>query len=239
VLVYRHVRLNVQGLPECQILARLDDGEPVLVERRLAGGKVLLWGSGAHTTWTNLPLRKIFLPLVARLTFYLAGIEQTRRELLAGAPLVLPLEHERRPVGLALHLPSGETVRRPSEGDPSGGQVFRYSDTYEPGIYLLEQLDGSQRGPWAWSVNLDPDEVSPATLTPEQLQARLAPAPVLFAPDPDDLSSTFQLLREGRSLWSAFLMGVLLVLVFEAFFANRRGQSFEATVDKSASHPRQ
>ena len=43
----------------------------------------------------------------------------------------------------------------------------------------------------------------------------------MFVEDPEDLSGTFTLLREGKSLWELFLVGVLVVLVFETFLANR------------------
>jgi len=53
------------------------------------------------------------------------------------------------------------------------------------------------------------------------LQERLAPMPVVFAENPDDLSSTFAMLREGKSLWGTFLGLVLIVLVFETLVSNR------------------
>ena len=114
------------------MLARLDDGEPLLVQRAVGPGKLLLLGTSMHVGWTNLPLRPIFLPFVARLTFFLAGTEHTRRELVAGAPLVLRLEQETHPVGIEVLPPTGETLRLSSKAEPDEtGQVFRYDDTHE------------------------------------------------------------------------------------------------------------
>ena len=36
-----------------------------------------MFGARRHVNWSNLPLRPIFLPLMARLTFELAEVEQT------------------------------------------------------------------------------------------------------------------------------------------------------------------
>ena len=222
VLVYKHVRIDAAAAPEAQVLARLDDGEPLLVQRTVGSGKVLLLGTRRHVGWTNLPLRPIFLPLVARLTFYLAGTENARRDLLAGALLVLHLEKEDHPVAVEVLPPNGETLRLTSQAEPGEkGQVFRYRDTHEIGIYLLRPLESSRAGPMACAANFDPDEADPAKIDRGELQARFGRTPLVFAEDPDDLTSTFKMLREGKSLWGPFLLAVLVVLVFETLVSNR------------------
>ena len=112
VLVYKHVRMAAG--PQARVLARLDDGEPLLVERNAGRGKVLMLGASAQVDWSNLPLRPIFLPLVTQLTFDLAGIERANRNLIAGQPLVLPLVAQPPAAGPAeveVTRPGGETLR--------------------------------------------------------------------------------------------------------------------------------
>ena len=102
------------------------------------------------------------------------------------------------------------------------GQTFRYANTHEIGIYLLRLLD---------TVRPDADRPTRSTAIPtrptrrkstrEELQERLGQTPLVFAENPDDLSSTFALLREGKSLWGLFLAVVLIGLVFETFVSNR------------------
>ena len=70
--------------PATWVLARLDDGEALITQRRVEQGKVLMFGTGAHRDWSNLPLRPIFLPLLTRLTFDLAGAEAAQHQSLAG-----------------------------------------------------------------------------------------------------------------------------------------------------------
>jgi hypothetical protein len=222
VLVYKHVRIETAGVPEALILARLDDGEPLLVERNVEQGKVLMWGTSTHVGWSNAPLRPIFLPLWARLAFHLAGAEQSRHEALAGAPLVLRLEQEPHPVGVEVLAPSGETLRLASKDAPDAkGQVFRYDDTHEVGVYVLRLLDASHPAQIAYSVNVDPDESDPTKIDRVELQERFGRTPLVFAENPDDLSGTFKWLREGKSLWGLFLTAVLVGLVFETFLSNR------------------
>jgi len=221
VLVYKHVRMAA-GQRGTWVLARLDDGEPLLVQRKVEKGRVLMLGTSAHVNWSNLPLRPIFLPLVARLTFDLAEAEQTRHNVVAGQPLVLQFAEETRPVGVEVVPPSGGILRLKTEGQQGKpGQTFRYADTYAIGIYLLRLLDAVRPTQIAYSVNLDPDEPDPATMDRKELQERLGDTPLAFAENPDDLSGTFAWLREGKSLWGLFLTAVLIALVFETFISNR------------------
>jgi len=222
VLVYQHVRIAASEENAVRVLARLDDGEPLLVERQVEKGKVLLLGTSVHVDWTNLPLKKIFLPLVANLVFELSGAERARYDTLAGSPLVLPLTDTAGPVGVEILPPTGETIRRTTDEDETASDdVFRYTDTHQIGIYLVRRLDTVPPLEIAYSVNVDPEEADPETIDREELQKRFAPAPLVFAENPDDLSSTFAWLREGESLWGLFLAGVLIALIFESFLANR------------------
>ncbi len=222
VLVYQHVGMAAGDDDATWVLARLDDGEPLLVQRNLEAGKLLMLGTNLHVDWTNLPLKKIFLPLLARLVFELSGAEQARFDTLAGSPLTVPLDDATGPIGLEILPPSGETIRRTSDEDDSPtDQVFRYPDTHQTGIYLLRRLDTAPATQVAYSVNVDPVEAEPAKIDREVLAERLKPIPLVFAENPDDLSSTFDWLREGESLWGLFLAGVLCALVFESFLANR------------------
>jgi hypothetical protein len=224
------VRMATADKGETRVLARLDDGEPLLVMRKVEQGNVLMLGIDVHTGWTNLPLRPIFLPLIDRLTFELSGVEQAHHTVLAGAPLELKFETATRPIGVEVVTPAGETMRlttspHPSplpkgEGTNEKGQIFRYADTYDIGIYLLRLLESARAAPIAYAVNVDPEEFNPATIDREELQKDFAKTPLIFADNPDDLSATFAWLREGKSLWGLFLTVVLIGLVFETFASN-------------------
>jgi len=257
VLVYKHVRMDTKGTSGVWVLARLDDGEPLLAQRDVGRGKVLFLGTSAHVGWSNLPLRPIFLPLLVQLTYHLAGVEQARHMLLAGSPIMLPLEGATRPSGIEILPPGGELIRRKTEDEQEQPlKMFRYDDTHQVGIYELRLLGRttlweatpSATGPSSgfpsatespptvggakqigFAVNVDPDEADPAKIEPEELRERFAPTPLVFADNPDDLSSTFAWLREGTSLWEWFLAAVLIALVFEPLLANRLSPKQEET----------
>ncbi|MCK4341859.1 MAG: hypothetical protein KAY37_09075, partial [Phycisphaerae bacterium] len=58
---------------EAWIVALLEQQLPLIVERGYGRGKVILFTTSPEPRWTNLPLRRLFLPLVSRLVSYLAG----------------------------------------------------------------------------------------------------------------------------------------------------------------------
>jgi hypothetical protein len=223
VLIYQHFPISWGTQATGRVLARLDDGEPLLVERPVGAGSVLLLGTALHVDWTNLPLKPLFLPLVTRLTFRLAGAESERTMVLAGAPVTVPLgkgASQAKGAEIDVVRPSGEVLRvRAKEQD---GHIFRYADTHETGVYLVRRVDRQPSEQHAFAVNIDPVESDPTTLSRQELQARLGDRPLLYCEGLDSLADMITRLREGTSLWELFLAAVLAGLVLEVFLANRR-----------------
>lgn len=222
VLIYKHVRLDERTIPGAWVLARLDDGQPLLVHRRVGRGSVTMLGTSVQKDWTNLPLKTVFLPLVAGMTFELAGSQPGRHAVLAGSPLVLDFEEQSGPLKVEVVPPSGVRYELSPKAEPGQpGLVFRYTDTFDVGFYTLRPLGAAASRPVTFAVNVDPDEADPTRLPREELQQRLGQTDLVWAEDPDDLSGTFRLLHEGTNLWDYFLWAVLIVLVFETFVSNR------------------
>jgi hypothetical protein len=221
VLVYQRVGMAAGGA-QARVLARLDDGQPLLVERGIGRGRALMLATGMQVGWSNLPLRQIFLPLVTQLTLELSGVRPGGTDLLAGQPIGLDLAGRAQPVEVEVTRPSGETLRLNSASESGrAGQVFRYADTYEIGVYVLRLLGAAPPARFAYAVNSDPAEADPAKIEPRELQRQLGGSPLVMAASADDLSGTFALLREGRGLGEPLLLGVLIFLVFETLLANR------------------
>jgi uncharacterized protein (DUF58 family) len=68
---YRYAAVSVdEDDPDVHVLMRFDNGDPYLVERRFGRGVVLLFTSSADLTWSNLPLKPVFLPLMHRTAYW-------------------------------------------------------------------------------------------------------------------------------------------------------------------------
>jgi hypothetical protein len=218
VLVYKYIEIaDEKENRMAQVLAWLDDGRPLLVERAEGRGRTLWLGVGLRSDWTNLPLRPIFPPLVARLALEWAGAAEQCREVYAGRPMVFQLPAT---VGeVELIPPGGETLRLPTEPDAEG-RKFRYERTDRIGVYQLRLPSDARPGRLTAVVNFDPAEADPTPIELNELESLLGRR-IIAASDPDDLMPTFTLLREGRGIGQWFLAAVLLALVLETFVANR------------------
>lgn len=232
VLVYKYLRIDqAKAGNALKALARLEDGELILSQRKVGKGTVTLLGTSGHVNWTNLPVRPIFLPMLAQMTFYLSGTEQVRRESVAGAPIVINFTDEIRPSVIEISPPSGETIRRNLAGEKlPPDQPFQYTDTGEIGYYLFRLLQGVAPKLVPFSVNVDPEEASPEKILCIDFETAY-PNPFIFAGFADDktaqrgkmvgdLKEAYDWMRQGKSLWGTFLTILLIVLICETFVSN-------------------
>lgn len=219
ILVYRYIRADATQEPGVNVLIRLEGGDPLLVERQIGAGRVLFLLTSAHVGWTNFPLRPIFSPLFSRLTFTLAAGESAKQaSLFAGQPVVIPFTGQ-LPPGVIEVVPSDGSLLRITL-DENQKREFRYENTHQTGFYQFRILAGAAPTQKTYAVNFDPDEISLEKIDRKLLEEYYTGIPVLFADNPEDLSGTFQMLRQGRSLAEFFLVLVLLGLVFETFISN-------------------
>ena len=68
---------------QARVAARLADGTPLLLEKQVGEGRILLLTSGLDNLTNDLPLHPVFVAFVDRTARYLSGSEQ-----LSGARLV-------------------------------------------------------------------------------------------------------------------------------------------------------
>jgi len=59
---------------DARVIARLTDGTPLLVEKKLGEGRVLLFTSGLDDLTNDFPLQPVFVPFVEQTARYLAGM---------------------------------------------------------------------------------------------------------------------------------------------------------------------
>ncbi len=219
VQVFRFIEMASVHTAHAQVLARLDDGQPLLVVRRVGAGSTYFLATSLHVDWTNFPLTPLFLPFACHLTFELAGAGAGITSLSAGAPWHLPVPSDEE-VTVEVVCPNGEVVRatRPDAAAPS----IRFDDTRDVGVYEVRVHRGTRVQETAFAVNPDPDEAAPSYLTGPQLEQDLAPARVFICSDATQVTRTIRDLRKGWELGGAVLLLVLVALVVETFHANRR-----------------
>ncbi len=105
---------------------RLANGDPLLVDHEIGGGRVLLFASSFDNVWNDLPLTPVFVPFVAEAARYLTGADSARGEALLGSVLELG---RRRGASSSVQVV-----------DPSGERVLSLSDSVNREAVPLESL---------------------------------------------------------------------------------------------------
>jgi hypothetical protein len=248
VLVYEYVRTDVAAADS--VLARLEDGDPFLLEKPFGGGSVLLFTAGATTEWTNFPVRNLFLPLMMRIVHLAARGQTERRNILAGQPFetnLYPDVKEAVTVEVAGPLgPAGETVTENRETLPgASSNLLRFDKTWNLGYYTYSLPQrGSPRARLAatrveagdvrgvFSTNPDGAESDLAEIADERLAADLGARETHVAASFDDLVSRFEQTAR-RELWQYFLILCLALAVLEPLLANW----IRPDEDRDTAHP--
>ena len=220
ILVRRYFRLVRPLPPAAEVLLALDGGDPLVVERRLGEGRVVLVTTTLNDAWTNMPTGKFYVIFFQRLVFHLARRTGPRAgSVTAGTPVRIPLPGAAEPAVIDVTTPEEETIRVRTAPE-EGRQVAIFGETFQPGIYTYEAPDHREvRG--AFAVNPDPAEADLAPISWEELRRRIPLRKAYYAADLDELRQRIAALREGVQLWNLFLFVVLLLAVFECFVANR------------------
>ena len=86
---YHFFKITTQG--KGNNIISLMDGSSFLSEFRKGDGKVLLMNTAPLLSWSNLPLKGIFVPLMNKSVFYLASKERQNEEYLAGMQVTISL----------------------------------------------------------------------------------------------------------------------------------------------------
>lgn len=197
-----------------RVVAALSRGTPLIVEKRPGRGRVLLVNASADTDWGILPVRPIFLPLVHRAVRLLAGAAEGDEQHLLGARIAIPPPPPDAPA-LEVTSPAGD-VARPSETDGKGNLV--YGPLLDPGVYRVK---GSGRGDFLFAANPDPAEGDLARAAPEAVVAAFGPDRTTVIRGGNGLRTELSRARHGRPIAGWLLGAALLLLLFEAWFANR------------------
>ncbi len=116
-------------LAELTVLARLDSGDPFLVQKRVEDGVVAQAATACDADWSDLPMRPIYLPLMQQLVVSLASQVAPPQNISTGEPIVAVFRGVPGDVPLSLTTPDGDRFTAiPSEsGGPQRGPVPRDS----------------------------------------------------------------------------------------------------------------
>jgi hypothetical protein len=196
-----------------QIIARLDDGAPLLIERTLGEGRIMIWAGTLDPQWNDLPFHPLFVPLM----------HQVARRSLAGrearswfiAPHVLNLATEDRDA--IVESPSGQRVRvAPDSQWPS-------LELREQGFYEIRGGATAIGAGRPVAVNVDLTESDLSHMDPAELVAAVTARAERGASSAvrTPFEGTAQELERRQAIWWYLLLAALLLLATETLLSNR------------------
>jgi hypothetical protein len=194
-----------------RVAARLTDGTPLLLEKQLGEGHVLLFASGFENLTNDLPLHPLFVAFVDRTAYYLSGMDQ-----LSGSKLVDSF------VQLRSTATAGGTATNVEVIDPDGrrplslneGRTAQSIRLDRVGFYQLRFANGREG-----VIGVNPDrresDLQPLAEDVQQLwsgSSTSAPTPTASEP------STVK--YQSVSLWWYVMLLALLVALAETVIAS-------------------
>ena len=212
--------LNVDpgaGPDAARVIVRLSDQTPLLLEKRVGEGRVVLLTSGLDNLTNDFPLNPAFVPFIEQTARYLAGTERQGGARAVDAFLELRTAREQAQ-GVEVTDPEG---RRPlTLGEAASAQSFQLT---EAGYYQLRLANGRQdevgvnADPRESNLDVIPDDVL-ALWTGNQPQA---PAAGQAAPAPSQAGSSAPPGKTPQSIWWYIMLFVLCAAVAESVLASR------------------
>jgi hypothetical protein len=137
------------GPDGARVIVRLGDQTPLLLEKRIGEGRVVLLTSGLDNLTNDFPLNPAFVPFIEQTARYLAGIERQGGARPVDAYLELRNAREQ---GQGVEVTDPEGKRPLTLGEAASAQSFQLT---QAGYYQLRLADGRQD---QVGVNPDPRE---------------------------------------------------------------------------------
>jgi hypothetical protein len=201
-----------------RVVVRMADGAPFLVEKRVGRGTWIAFTTGCHPSWSDLPLRPLFLPLLYETLKYGQGESRsTPRTAMVddGFSVELP---ERPEGGVAIVVDAQGMEARIEMS--SGQSRLTYTDTATPGFYSAGWL-GEDFTPELLAINSSHTESDSERISREDLALYFPESRAVSAErEVDTVIQSLSYSSKGVALAAPFLWMALLVLLVEAYLAN-------------------
>jgi len=193
-----------------RVIARLTDQTPVLLDKKIGEGRVLLFASGLDNLSNDFPVNPVFVPFIEQTARYLSGTESRSGSLLVDSYLDLRTAKEQA-VGVEVVDPNG---RRPlSLKEASTAQTYQVTDA---GFYQLRLANGRQE---LVGVNADRRE-SNLDVIPNETLALWSGKPAVAA-DESAAAGRAEEKRQPYSLWWYLMLLALGAALAESLLASR------------------
>jgi hypothetical protein len=193
---------------QARVLARLTDGTPLLLDKQVGEGHVLLFTSGFDNLTNDFPVRPAFVPFIDKASRYLSGSDSTTGVKLVDSFVPLRTQAKNSSTGVEIIGPDGH--RALSLKEAAAAQSF---ELVHAGFYHIHFANGKDA---LIAVNPDRRESNLEPIPADVLQLWGGhPSSPVSAPVSVEEKNT------ARSLWWYVMLLVLVAAVAESIVASR------------------
>jgi hypothetical protein len=164
--IYRRYQFDPFSGKDVSILLQAQGGEPVVVERKLGRGRVLVQAIPLGVAWSTLPLCQAYVAMLHEWLWYLSEPNLPKRNLTVGEGLIEDANGQANVAELV--LPDARRVDLKATGSGATAQ-FHYPATRLPGEYTL-RVKATERAPTKFFVQRNPLESDLKTFTDQERQ---------------------------------------------------------------------
>ncbi len=198
------------------VMARLDSGDPLLIEHRVGDGVVVQMATACDADWSDLPLRPVFVPLMQQLISTMASRISPPRNITTGEPAAALFDKADADTATIV-TPDGSrrTLKLTSQGKR---QLASFEHTQRPGVYAMT---GPSSETLHFVAETSRDESRLEMLDEQQLASLAEALPAGVIKSHSDYLKQDHLRRNGREIWR-YLLGGLLAFMFVELVLQQR-----------------
>ncbi|HQX51503.1 MAG TPA: VWA domain-containing protein [Planctomycetaceae bacterium] len=217
------------------VVVRLDNGDPLLVERRFGEGVVMQLATACDADWSDLPLRPFFVPLMQQLVTTMASGILPPRNITTGEPAVAVFANVPSPpdsgekvaegrmkgqdASLTLSVVTPDGSRRTVHTLPQGKtQVARFDGTQRPGVYAMS-TGSAETLHFVAETSRDESDLSVLN-EPGLVSLSQNMASTLIKSSAEYLAQD-RLRRHGQEIWKYVLAALLAFMFLELVLQQR------------------
>jgi len=198
------------------ILSLSDETLPLLLEKRIGQGAVLLVTTTADRQWGNLAVHPLYPMLLQQAVTHLTS-RPGEREFGVGEPGQVPVAGQKADARVTLRVPEGD-ARSVQLSMLDTGEVVCPIETEQPGIYEVVPGEGPAS---VAAVNIDPAESDVKVLPATALAEILGSVPAEVIGEDANLAAVIKQSRQGVEISKALLILAGLVFLLQGYLAKR------------------
>ncbi len=211
--------IKAEQTPNVDEIMTFSDGSPLLFEKKLGRGIILVFTTGFDVQLSDIVHRTIFAPLISRMVRY-AGTRHSHasQEWHVKDEIRFKIPPEKVEAELTIQRPDRTTDQVKATVQPDGDWIH-YPHTDGAGIYSLLMNDELLH---SWAVNVEQRESELNSINKDILEKQYRFN--LIEPNAN-FANIILSQRYGQELWPLFLVAALFLLFLEMLIYRERGET--------------